>query len=232
MSRTSTNNILPGAAPSAPKLTPSGLPGRRGHIAVEKPKNSGQVIRRLWAYLRRHSVKLALVFGLVVLNTAATVGGSYLLRPIINKYILPHNWPGLIHMLFVLLGIYIVGAIAAALQSRLMVVVAQRTVSDIRADLFSRLQTLPFRFYDTHGHGDLMSRFTNDMDNVSDSLNNSVTQIFSSGITLTGILALMLYISPLLTSSPFVIVPLMLWVAALIIKKSKASSCSSRSPSA
>jgi ATP-binding cassette subfamily B multidrug efflux pump len=207
--------------PSAPRLTPSGLPGRRGRIAVEKPTNSFQVIRRLWIYLRRHSTKLVLVFGLVALNTAATVGGSYLLRPIINEYILPHNWPGLIHMLFILLGIYIAGAIAAALQSRLMVVVAQRTVSDIRADLFGRLQTLPLRFYDTHGHGDLMSRFTNDMDNVSDSLNNSVTQIFSSGITLTGILGLMLYISPLLTLVTLVIVPLMLWVAALIIKKSK-----------
>ena len=203
------------------KLTPSGLPGRRGRIAVEKPQNSSQVVRRLWAYLRRHSGKLFLVFLLVLLNTATTVGGSYLLRPIINQYILPHNWTGLIHMLFFLLGIYIVGAIAAAGQSRLMVVVAQRTVSDIRTDLFSRLQMLPLRFYDTHGYGDLMSRFTNDMDNVSDSLNNSVTQIFSSGITLTGILVLMLYISPLLTVVTLVIVPLMLWVAALIIKKSK-----------
>jgi ATP-binding cassette subfamily B multidrug efflux pump len=206
---------------SAPRLTPSGLPGRRGRIAVEKPRDSGQVVRRLWGYLRRHAGKLLVVFLLVVLNTCATVGGSYLLRPIINQYILPHDWPGLIRILFVLLAIYIAGAIAAAGQSRLMVVVAQRTVSDIRADLFSKLQSLPLRFYDTHGHGDLMSRFTNDMDNVSDSLNNSVTQIFSSGITLTGILALMLYISPLLTLVTLVIVPLMLWVAALIIRRSK-----------
>jgi ATP-binding cassette, subfamily B, multidrug efflux pump len=218
---TNTDKTLPGGTSSASKLTPPGLPGRRGHITVEKPKNSSQVIRRLWTYLRRHSGKLAVVFGLVVLNTAATVGGSYLLRPIINQYILPHDWPGLIRLLFILLGIYIAGAIAAALQSRLMVVVAQRTVSDIRTELFGRLQTLPLRFYDTHGHGDLMSRFTNDMDNVSDSLNNSVTQLFSSGITLTGILVLMLYISPLLTLVTLVIVPLMLWVAALIIKKSK-----------
>jgi ATP-binding cassette, subfamily B, multidrug efflux pump len=207
--------------PPSSNLTPGGLPGRRGHIAVEKPRDSGQVIRRLWAYLRRHSGKLLIVFLLVVVNTGTTVGGSYLLRPIINQYILPHNWAGLIHMLILLLGIYLAGAFAMALQSRLMVVVAQRTVSDIRADLFGKLQSLPLRFFDTHGHGDLMSRFTNDMDNVSDSLNNSVTQIFSSGITLTGILVLMLYISPLLTLVTLVIVPLMLWVAALIIRKSK-----------
>ena len=207
--------------PPPSNLTPGGLPGRRGHIAVEKPKDSGRVIQRLWAYLRRHSGKLLVVFFLVVINTGATVGGAYLLRPIINLYILTHNWPGLIHMLFLLLGIYLAGAVALALQSRLMVVVAQRTVSDIRADLFGKLQSLPLRFFDTHGHGDLMSRFTNDMDNVSDSLNNSVTQIFSSGITLTGILLLMLYISPLLTLVTLIIVPLMLWVAALIIRKSK-----------
>lgn len=205
----------------APKLTPSGLPGRRGRIAVEKPRDSGQVVRRLSAYLRRHAGMLLGVFLLVVVNTAATVGGSYLLRPIINQYILPHDWSGLIRMLLLLMVMYLAGAIAAALQSRLMVVVAQRTVSDIRADLFSKLQALPLRFYDTHGHGDLMSRFTNDMDNVSDSLNNSVTQIFASGITLAGILVLMLYISPLLTVVTLVIVPLMLWVAALIIRKSK-----------
>jgi ATP-binding cassette subfamily B multidrug efflux pump len=207
--------------PPPSNLTPGGLPGHRGHIAVEKPRDSGQVIRRLWAYLRRHSGRLLVVFFLVVVNTGTTVGGSYLLRPIINQYILPHNWPGLIHMLFLLLGIYLAGAVAMALQSRLMVVVAQRTVSDIRADLFGKLQSLPLRFFDTHGHGDLMSRFTNDMDNVSDSLNNSVTQIFSSGITLTGILVLMLYISPMLTLVTLVIVPLMLWVATLIIRKSK-----------
>jgi ATP-binding cassette subfamily B protein len=221
MSQIPADNTLPGGTFSTPRLTPSGLPGRRGHIAVEQPKNSSRVIRRLWGYLRHHSGKLVLVFGLVLLNTAATVGGSYLLRPIINQYILPHNWTGLVHLLLILLGIYIVGAIAAALESRLMVIVAQRTVSDIRSDLFSRLQTLPLRFYDTHGHGDLMSRFTNDMDNVSDSLDNSVTQLFSSAITLTGILVLMLYISPLLTVVTLIIVPLMLWVAALIIKKSK-----------
>jgi len=206
---------------SPPRLTPAGLPGRRGAVSVEKARDSRQVIRRLWIYLHHYTSLLALVFFLVALNTAATVGGSYLLRPIINKYILPGNWAGLTRMLFLLLGIYIAGALAAAGQSRLMVIVAQQAVRDIRTDLFSKLQGLPIRFYDTHGYGDLMSRFTNDMDNVSDSLNNSVTQILSSAITLAGILGLMLYISPLLTLVTLVIVPLMLWVAAQIIRKSK-----------
>jgi ATP-binding cassette subfamily B multidrug efflux pump len=82
-----------------------------------------------------------------------------------------------------------------------MISVAQKTVSVIRSDLFSKLQALPLKFFDTNNHGELMSRFTNDVDNVSDSLNTSILQLFTSTITLTGIFTLMLYISPMLTLS-------------------------------
>ena len=102
-----------------------------------------------------------------------------------------------------------------------MIVVAQQTVSVIRAELFSKLQSLPLKFFDTNSHGELMSRFTNDMDNVSDSLNTSVLQLFTSTLTLVGIFILMVYISPLLTLVTLIIVPLMLWIASVIIKRSK-----------
>jgi ATP-binding cassette subfamily B multidrug efflux pump len=203
------------------KLTPAGLPGRRGRISVEKPKNSKQVILRLWRYLSRQRLLLVVIVVLLAINTCATLTGSYLLRPIINHYIIPHNIPGLISMMFLLLGIYITGSMAAIWQNRLMIVVAQKTVTTIRADLFKKLQSLPIRFYDSHGHGELMSRFTNDVDNVSDALNTSVLQLFTSTVTLAGIFFLMIYISPLLTLVTLVIVPLMLWVASRIIKKSK-----------
>ncbi len=203
------------------RLSPAGLPGRHGHVSVEKPKNSKRVIRRLWNYLSREKVLLVVIIVFLLVNTATTLAGSYLLRPIINHYILPHNIPGLIKMAFLLLGIYIVGAVAAIFQNRLMILVAQRAVNAIRADLFGKLQSLPIKFFDSNNHGDIMSRFTNDVDNVSDSLNTSVMQLFTSTITLTGIFVLMLYISPMLTTVTLVIVPLMLWVAALIIKKSK-----------
>jgi ATP-binding cassette subfamily B protein len=120
-----------------------------------------------------------------------------------------------------LLSIYIIGSLASIWQNRLMISVAQKTVSVIRSDLFSKLQTLPLKFFDSNNHGDLMSRFTNDVDNVSDSLNTSILQLFASTITLTGIFTLMVYISPILTLVTLFIVPLMLWVASGIIKKSK-----------
>ena len=199
----------------------SGLPGRRGGISVEKPKNSKQVIYRLWQYLSREKSLLLFIVVLLLINTGATLMGSYLLRPIINNYIIPHNIPGLIRMIFILLGIYILGSLAAIWQNRMMIKVAQKTVSVIRTDLFGKLQSLPLRFFDSTNHGDLMSRFTNDVDNVSDSLNTSILQLFSSAITLTGIFTLMVYISPTLTLVTLFIVPLMLWIAARIIKKSK-----------
>lgn len=203
------------------KLTPAGLPGRRGRVSVEKPKNAKQVMIRLWQYLSRQKSLLLIVLILLIINTSATLAGSYLLRPIINKYIIPHNLPGLVKMIFLLLVIYLAGVAAAIWQNRLMITVAQKTVSIIRGDLFSKLQSLPLRFYDTHNRGDLMSRFTNDVDNVSDALNTSILQLFTSTVTLTGIFTLMMYISPLLTVVTMVIVPLMLWVASRIIKKSK-----------
>jgi ATP-binding cassette subfamily B multidrug efflux pump len=83
-------------------------------------------------------------------------------------------------MIFLLLSIYIIGSIAAIWQNRMMIAVAQKTVSVIRADLFSKLQTLPLKFFDSNNHGELMSRFTNDVDNVSDSLNTSILQLFAS----------------------------------------------------
>ena len=200
---------------------PAGLPGRRGHISVEKPKNASRVMLRLWKYLSRQRSLLLLILVLLLINIASTLLGSYLLRPIINQYIIPHNIPGLIGMIFVLLGLYIVGAAAGIWLNRLMIIVAQNTINVLRADLFSKLQSLPLKFFDTNNHGDLMSRFTNDVDNVSDSLNTSLLQLFTSTLTLLGILVLMIYISPILTLVTLIIVPAMLWVAAKIIKKSK-----------
>jgi len=208
-------------SPATSKLTPGGLPGRHGALSAEKPKEAGKVIRRLGTYLKPQLPQLILVFLLVILNTGANLACSYLLRPIINDYIIPRNLPGLEKMVLLLLAIYLAGSLAAILQARLMVVVAEKTVTGLRAALFSHLQSLPIGFFDRQNHGDLMSRFTNDIDNVSDSLDNSITQLFSSSITLAGTLVLMLTISPLLTLITLFVVPLMLWIASRIIRKSK-----------
>ena len=200
---------------------PAGLPGKHGHLSIEKPQNSRLVIIRLWRYLSRQRALLFLILFLLLINIGSTLLGSYLLRPIINNYIIPRNIPGLISMILLLAGIYTIGAITGIYLNRLMIVIAQKTISTIRTDLFSKLQILPLRFFDGTSHGELMSRFTNDMDNVSDALNTSILQLFTSAITLTGIFTLMVYISPLLTVVTLIVVPFMLWVASAIIKKSK-----------
>lgn len=93
--------------------SPSGLPGRHGHISVEKPKNSKKVIGRLWTYLSKQKALISLILVLLLVNTATTLAGSYLLRPIINNFIIPHDIPGLAGMMFLLAGLYLTGALAA-----------------------------------------------------------------------------------------------------------------------
>jgi len=202
---------------------PGGMPGSgtTRRFSGEKPKNTSQTLRRLWGYLRKNKSLLFVVVALIIINTASSLSGSYLLRPVINNYIIPKNGDGLLQMLIVMLVIYCIGATAAYLQSRFMIIISQKTVNRLRDDLFSKLQALPLPYFDSNSHGDLMSRFTNDVDLISESLNNSITQIFTSAITLTGTFLLMLYISPMLTMVTLVMVPLMLWLASQVIKRSK-----------
>ena len=202
---------------------PGGMPGSgtTRRFSGEKPKNTSQTMRRLWGYLQKNRSLLFVVVALIIINTVASLSGSYLLRPVINNYIIPKNGDGLLQMLIVMLVIYCIGATAAYLQSRFMIIISQKTVNQLRDDLFSKLQALPLPYFDSNSHGDLMSRFTNDVDLISESLNNSITQIFTSVITLTGTFLLMLYISPILTLVTLVMVPLMLWLASQVIKRSK-----------
>lgn len=205
-------------------LVPHGLPGHRGGIVLsaERPKNPWQVITRIWKYLGKQRLLFMLVIFFLIINTTATVTGAYLLRPIINNYIIPGNIAGLVIMVFWLIAIYSAGAVSAFLQNRIMIAVAQKMVKAIRADMFDKMEQLPVKFYDTHSHGELMSRFTNDLDNVSEALNDSITQVFASSITLAGTFVLMVYISPLLSVITITILFVMLWLASRIIKKSKA----------
>jgi ATP-binding cassette subfamily B protein len=202
---------------------PSGLPGDSSskRFSGEKPKNTSQTIRRLWGYLQKNKLQLLVVILFILINTGASLSGSYLLRPLINKYIIPKDLDGLLAVLAMMLAIYVAGATAAYMQGRLMIIISQKTVSQLRNDLFKKLQSLPLNFFDTNSHGELMSRFTNDIDLISESLNNSITQIFASVITLTGTFLLMLYISPLLTLVALVMVPVMLFLASKVMKKSK-----------
>ena len=186
-----------------------------------KPKNIRSTLGKLMRYLGRYTLHLALVAALLVVSSACTVGGSYLIRPLINDYILPGDFPGLARMLAVMALVYVLGAVCSYGYSRIMVQIAQTTMANIRADLFSRMQDLPLKFFDTHTHGELMSRYTNDIETVSEALNNSFGSLISCTLTFTGTIVMMLVLSPALTLVTFATLAVMLGVVKTIGSRSR-----------
>ena len=172
--------------------------GPPGTGAYEKPKDPGRVLGRLLGYLQRKKWALLAVIVLVLVSTTTNLTGNYMLKPLINDYILPGDFRGLAQRLVILLGIYLVGVAASYGQSRLMVYVAQSTSNTLRRDLFVRLQSLPLTYFDAHPHGELMSRFTNDIDNVQLAFEQSLVQLVSGSLNLVGAVLLMGLLSPLL----------------------------------
>ena len=186
-----------------------------------KPKAGRQTLFRLTSYLVCDRLLLSVIGVLIVLSIAANLGGSYLLRPIINRYISPGDFLGLGKMLGILIGVYLTGVFAVYVEYRLLNKIGQRTVARMREDLFRKMEQLPVGYFDTHQHGDLMSRYTNDMDRISDALTDSLSDMLSSALTVVGIFCLMLVISPILTLVTLVTVPLMFWSARGNVRKSR-----------
>ena len=186
-----------------------------------KPKNIRGTLGKLMRYLGRYKLHLALVAALLIVSSACTVGGSYLIRPLINDYILPGDFPGLARMLAIMALVYVLGAVCSFGYSRIMVHISQTTVANIRADLFSRMQDLPLKFFDTHTHGELMSRYTNDIETVSEALNNSFGSLISCTLTFTGTILMMLVLSPALTLVTFATLVVMLLVVKTIGSRSR-----------
>ena len=168
-------------------------------MRYEKPKNIKKTLRYFWGYMKKHRAALLAVSLLVSVSAAANVYGTYLLKPIINETILPGNIPGLIKMLFYMGGVYLLGALCGFAYTRLMAHVAQRIVKEIRDGLFAKVQTLPLRFFDGTTHGDLMSRFTNDIDTISEALNSCFTVLVQSTIVIIGTLAVLIILNSLLS---------------------------------
>lgn len=162
-----------------------------GHTQ-SKPQNTWKTLKHLFRYAKKHTASLLLISALVVISAGANVYGTYLLKPTINEYIIPGNIPGLVNMLLFMAGIYLVGVASSYGYSQLMVKAAQKIVAEIRDDLFRKVQSLPLRFFDAHTHGELMSRFTNDIDTISTALNNSFTVLVHSLIVLLSTFAVMI----------------------------------------
>ncbi|WP_368183846.1 ABC transporter ATP-binding protein, partial [Anaerotruncus rubiinfantis] len=203
------------------------MPGPHKQSAMQKPKNFKLSIAFVWGYLKRRKVLLILAGFMVFLNIGASLAGTAMLQPIIDNFLQPvheitatQRYAGLASGVLTLLCIYLVSVAASYLQSKLMLNVTQGSINDLRRELFDHLQELSVRYYDTHTHGEMMSRFSNDVDTLNDALSNSLTSLFSSVITLAGILGLMLSKSIPLTILTLAMAPLMLFVAGRLMKRS------------
>jgi len=188
---------------------------------VIKPKNLKATLLRLWDYLKYQKIKLILVIIMVIISSLLMLAGPYLIGVAIDYYIIPRDFPGLLKIVLLLIAAYVLSALANWLQMYLMVDVSQKTVFKIRKDVFDKLQSLPLKFFDSNTRGELMSRLTNDIDNISNTLNSSSTQIISSIISITGTVIMMLYLSPILTFINMLIIPVMLFITGKIAKRSR-----------
>lgn len=186
-----------------------------------EPTEGRKTFLRLMSYLTCDKKLLSVIGFLIIVSIVSSLLGSYMLRPIINDYILPGNFDGLIKILLVLAGIYLAGVIATYIQYILLNKIGQNTVTRMRTDLFKKMEQLPVKYFDTHQHGDLMSRYTNDIDQISTALTDSLSDMLSSALMLIGIFTLMIYISPILTLVTLITVPLMFISAKLIVKRSR-----------
>ena len=156
----------------------------------KRPENFWKTLRTLLHYMGNHRFLLLAVAVLVSLSALANLLGTYMLKPIVNDYIITRDVNGLIHAVALTACIYGAGVLSAYGYTQIMVVVAQKIVCEIREDLFHRMQSLPLRYFDTNPNGDTMSRFTNDVDTISDALNNSFAMMVQSFIQIVGTLTL------------------------------------------
>ena len=191
------------------------------HGAGRKPRNVRGTLRKLLGYLEQYRLHLAAVVVLLIVSSACTVGGSYLIKPLINDYILTGDFPGLARMLAVMGGVYLLGAVCSFGYARIMVHVSQNTVAKLRGDLFHRMQSLPLSYFDSHTHGELMSRYTNDIETVSEALNNSFGSLVSCTLNFVGTVAMMLVLSPVLTLITFAVLAVMLLAVRYIGGRSR-----------
>ena len=210
----------PGRGPGGP----GGMPGGG------KPKETSATIKRLLGYLGRDKGFVIAALVCVIVFSGATLAGSYLLSPIVDDLtncanqvmkaaageradLIAAGTLRLLRGVLIMLVVYGVGVVANYAQQRIMIGVSQRALIRIRKDLFDHLQEMPVRYFDTNSTGDIMSRFTNDVDMIGELLNNTVIQLISGTISVIGTLAIMLYMNVWLALITVIMVPVMIKAA-------------------
>ncbi len=196
---------------------------RRRHqgIGTKPPKveNMGVTLKRIWSYMAGEKRRFILILSIVVISSALSLLGPYLLGVAVDAIIADPVTDTLLVMAGILLGVYILHSVTSWLQNYWMIGISQNTVFAIRNHLFSHLQQLPLLFYQKRQQGELMSRLTNDIENISRTLNSAIIQFTTSILTITGTIGMMLWLSPLLTLLTLTIVPVMYFGMKWITKR-------------
>ena len=193
---------------------------------VQRPKNTKKTLLRLLNYMGKFKKYWIVIFFCLIVSSLAGITGSYMIKPILNNYILPlvgHEKPDFSSFAFLLLClslIYIAGVFSSWLSNRLQLKIMTTLLYRLRMDLFEKLQKLPINYYDSHTHGDIMSRFTNDTDTLREMLSMALPQLMSSSFTVLGIFIMMLVLSPLLALLVLVMMSLQLLLARKLGKRS------------
>jgi ATP-binding cassette subfamily B protein len=221
------------AASSSRKKEISVGPRGRGNAMSGggKPKDLSGTVSRLIQYLSKERFLIVTALICTFINTTATLATSYMLRPIMNRFLyydpdtdtIATRTYGLFRGLALMAGIYALAILTQWMQQRLMLTVSQRSLHRLRRDLYDKLQTLPIRYFDTHASGDLMSRFTNDVDAVGEMLNTTLIQMISGVITIVGTVILMLYTNLILGAITLVMTPLLIYISKQIIKHGRSA---------
>ncbi len=201
------------------------LPKGRGPRQGGKPKNVWPAVKRILGYLMKDKYKLMIAFLCVIIASVTSLIASYMLRPIINNFIETEGAYAKIGgfaLALVTMGVvYFTGVAATYIQARLMIGISQDAIYRIRRDLFGKMQNLPIRFFDKNTYGELMSRYTNDVDTIGEMLNNTIIHLFQGIITIVGTLTLMLYTNLWLSLVTLVMLPVFFMVGGAISKRSR-----------
>ena len=193
-------------------------------------KVDGKIIKRLMGYMKPFRKRLILVVACIIISALASVASSLFIKTLIDDYILPlvevaasgaqPDYSGLLRTILLMGGLFALGALSSLLQARIMATVSQGVLKKIRDEMFSHMQTLPIKYFDTHTHGEVMSFYTNDADAMQQMLSQSLPQVISSGITLFSIFCSMLSLSVWLTLTVIIFLAIILAITATIAKKS------------
>lgn len=203
------------------------MPGKGNRkMNFERAKDTKGTLKRLWKYIKVYKFRIAIVLSFIFIYSMLNALSTAMLTPIIDNYITPMiltknvqlYMPGFIKLLISMLAIVIATGISQYVQARNMLYIAQNTVANMRTDLFKKIEKLPIKYFDEHKYGELMSRITNDLDNVTNSLNTSVNQIISGILTIISTLIMMIYISRVLTIVSVISIPVMIIVVKNISK--------------